>query len=217
MVVILAMAMLIPLGQSAPPSEAKGKGKFKTVTREFADPAAVNIVTFETHSSQIAVSGLKKGRALDVNVTLHGFSHTLPDDVNVLLVAPDGHNAIIMSDAGATNDATNLTLTFDDEAGPSLPDNDQLVSGTFKPTNFDDGTADMFLNPNAPTPSGAVALATFDGINPNGTWTLYLYPGFFMNEPPVGVAVARHGDFGHPEPGTLRLERAPISESALRE
>jgi len=29
-----------------------------------------------------------------------------------------------------------------------------------------------------------------------------------MNEPPVRVAVPRHGDFGHPEPGTLRLERA---------
>jgi subtilisin-like proprotein convertase family protein len=172
-VVVLAMAMLVPLGQGVTPSEAKGK--FKTVTRTFSNPTGVNIVTFETHSSQIAVNGLKKGRALDVNVTLHGFSHTLPDDVNVLLVAPDGHNAIIMSDAGATNDANNLTLTFDDEAGQSLPDNDQLVSGTFKPTNFDDGVPDMFINPNAPTPSGAVALATFDGINPNGAWTLYIY------------------------------------------
>lgn len=176
-VVFLAVSMFVPLAQGAPmaTAKAKPKPKFKTVTRVFSNPAPVNIVTFETHSSQVQVSGLKQGKVLDVNVTLFGFSHTLPDDVNVLLVAPNGQNAIIMSDAGAANDASGLTLTFDDEAGPSLPDNDPLASGAFKPTNHNDGSQDMFINPNAPTPSGAVALATFDGINPNGTWTLYVY------------------------------------------
>jgi subtilisin-like proprotein convertase family protein len=112
---------------------------------------------------------------VDVDVVLDGFRHTLPDDVNVMIVAPNGRNAIVMSDAGATTDATNLTLRLDDEANQPLPDGDALSSGRFTPTNHDDGAPDQFLMPDAPTPSGKVDLSTFNGINPNGTWTLYVY------------------------------------------
>src|SRR5436309_3488514 len=43
---------------------------------------------------------------------------------------------IIMSDVGGINWATNVTLTLDDAAAPSLPDSGQLVTGSF-PTNVD--------------------------------------------------------------------------------
>jgi subtilisin-like proprotein convertase family protein len=170
-VVALAAALLIPLGQGAPRVEAKSK----TVSKTFSNSAPIDITTFQTHSSQIQVSGLKKGKLLDVDVVLKGFSHTLPDDVDVLVVAPDGRNAIILSDVGAANDATDLTITLDDEANQALPNDDPLSSGRFQPANYDGGDGDMFLNPNAPTPSGNVALSTFDGVNPNGAWTLYVY------------------------------------------
>ena len=39
------------------------------------------------YPSQIAVSGITD-TVTDVNVTLNGFSHTFPDDVDVLLVGP---------------------------------------------------------------------------------------------------------------------------------
>jgi hypothetical protein len=44
-----------------------------------------------------------------------------------------------MSDAGTNLDLVNVTLTFDDAAASFLPDNAQIVTGTFKPTDFEPG------------------------------------------------------------------------------
>ena len=52
----------------------------------------------------------------DVNVTLHGVSHTFPDDLGVLLVGPTGSAMLLMDSVGDDPDASDLTLTFDDEA-----------------------------------------------------------------------------------------------------
>src|SRR5215213_4164699 len=51
------------------------------------------------YPSPIAVSGLG-GTVTDVNVTLKGLSYPSPPDLDVLLVAPDGTNLIVMSDVG---------------------------------------------------------------------------------------------------------------------
>ena len=107
----------------------------------------------------------------NLTVTLNGFSHTFPDDVDVLLVAPGGQNAIIMSDVGGTSAASGLTLTLDDTAAANLPDAGPLVSGTFKPTNIN--ALETFPAP-APTPSGGSALSVFNGTSPSGTWSLYI-------------------------------------------
>jgi hypothetical protein len=40
----------------------------------------------------------------------------------MLLVAPGGENAIVMSDAGGSLDAIDADLTLDDAAGVPLPD-----------------------------------------------------------------------------------------------
>jgi subtilisin-like proprotein convertase family protein len=108
---------------------------------------------------------------VDVNVTLHDLTHTHPDDIDVLLVAPGGQNATIMSDVGGSDDVTNVTLDLDDEAVDPLPDGSPLVSGTFQPANY--GGGDTF-DPPAPAPSGNVALSTFDGLTPGGTWQLFI-------------------------------------------
>src|SRR5215213_3578267 len=82
----------------------------------------------------IAVSGFTNGRILDVNLTLHGLSHTFPGDVDILLAAPAaGLNAFLMSDVGANSLASNVTLTLDDQAAAGLPT--PLVDGTFKPAD----------------------------------------------------------------------------------
>jgi hypothetical protein len=90
------------------------------------------------------------------------------------LVSPGGQNAIIFSDVGGNNAATNFDLTLDDESATTLPDDTPAIpgSGTFKPVNFASSGADNF--PGAPPPSGATALSTFDGINPNGAWRLFV-------------------------------------------
>jgi streptogramin lyase len=135
--------------------------------------------------AQINVSGLQ-GTITDVNVRLTGISHTFPDDMDVILQSPTGQTALVMSDVGsavgsrATNKssypADGITLTLDDQAGRSLSDTNPLVSGIYRPTNIIDpneGTAEG----DAPGPFSTnfpSALSTFNGVNPNGTWRLWV-------------------------------------------
>lgn len=118
------------------------------------------------YPSTIAVSGIT-GSVSKVTATLSGFTHTFPADVDVLLVGPQGQTVVLMSDVGGGTDATNVTLTFDDSAPPIGA---TVVSGTFQPTNS--GITDPFP---APAPAGrGAALSAFNGVDPNGTWSLYV-------------------------------------------
>jgi hypothetical protein len=85
-----------------------------------------------------------------------------------------------MSDAGGTPDVNNVNLTLDDEVTSSLPDNDHITSGTYKPTQGTITTAPLdstvpadFPSP-APTGPYATNLSVFDNTDPNGTWSLYV-------------------------------------------
>ena len=122
------------------------------------------------YPSNISVTGLGS-ITTDVNVQLLNFSHTYPDDIDMLLVGPQGQNLIIMSDAGGGTDIVNITITLDDAAAVALPDATALASGSYRPANYD--TADTFPAP-APAPSAATTLATFNGTDPNGVWSLYI-------------------------------------------
>ncbi len=124
-----------------------------------------------TYPSTITVSGLSGKSVSKVTVTLNGFSHTWPDDVDILLVGPTGTNIILLSDTGAGFDATGLSLTFDDNAAGAGPDATALASGTYRPSNF--GTAETFPSP-APAASAATNLSVFNGTDPNGVWSLYV-------------------------------------------
>jgi uncharacterized repeat protein (TIGR01451 family) len=148
------------------------------VTTNYANPASIVIPQFgigNPYPSEILVSGLTnlRGNSLlvsKVTVTLNGFAHTWPHDVNVLLSNPSGQELIIMGHAGGPYSATNLTLTFDDAATQSLPAG-QLVSGTYLPTDYP--PVDSF--PGLPPASAADVLALFNGLSPNGYWSLYVY------------------------------------------
>jgi hypothetical protein len=137
-----------------------------------ANAAAITVPSSGTaapYPSEIQISGMT-GLISGVIVDLGNFSHTAPDDVDVLLVAPSGRSLVLMSDAGGNNAASGLGITFDDLAPANLPDNAPLASDSFKPTNFEPG--DTF-------PAPAVApninsLSGFVGSTPNGTWKLYV-------------------------------------------
>ena len=119
------------------------------------------------YPSTINVTGVT-GTVTKVTVTLHNLNHTFPSDVDVLLVGPGGQTVILMSDVGGETDAVNATLTFDDSA-PSI--GTSIVSGTFRPTNV--GNGDPFPSPAPSAPFGSF-LSVFNGIDPNGTWSLYV-------------------------------------------
>lgn len=120
------------------------------------------------YPSSINVTG-PAGVITDVDVTIGQFSHTFPNDVDMLLVAPNGTRAKIMSDVGGSTDVVNRTFTLDDSAAGNIPS--PIVNGTFRPTNV--GSPDAFPAP-APPDTTNVVLSTFNGLNPNGTWQLFL-------------------------------------------
>lgn len=127
--------------------------------------------TATPYPSTIAVAGALNG-ITDVNVTLSSFDHTIPDDVDVLLVGPAGQQAVLMSDVGGAPDAVDLSLVIDDEAAAALADAGPLTSGTFQPTNI--GAGDPFAAPAPVATSANSVLGVFDETNPNGTWSLFV-------------------------------------------
>jgi subtilisin-like proprotein convertase family protein len=151
------------------------KPKFRTITRTFSNGSPIVLFdegTAALYPSTVQVSGFKRGRVLDVNVTLRDINHPFPIDINVLVVAPNGRRTLLMSNVGKVFAIENVSLTLDDQAAADLPISSQLGSGRFRPTNF--GIEDEFP---PPAPSGfinTVKLATFSGINPNGTWRLFV-------------------------------------------
>ena len=111
------------------------------------------------------------GTVTSVTLQFRGLSHAHPDDLDMLLVGPQGQNAIIWSDAGGSNDVENLTITLDDAATSDLPNSGPLASGAYRPANY--GGGDSFPV-GAPTPLGGSPLSVFHGTNPNGEWKLYI-------------------------------------------
>ena len=122
------------------------------------------------YPATVAVSGMV-GTVTNIAVQLNGLSHTYPDDLDIALVGPGGQAVMLMSDAGGNGGLTGVSLGFDSAAAAALPDATPIPAGVFRPTNF--GTTDAFP---APAPAGvyAASLAVFNGLAPNGTWSLYV-------------------------------------------
>jgi subtilisin-like proprotein convertase family protein len=132
------------------------------------------------YPSRIFVTG--EGAISNLTLTVKNVTHTHGDDLDLLLVGPTGVKYVFVSDAGGSPDISNQTLTFDDAAASGLTDNASgWVTGTWRPSNFNDGT-DAFLSP-APAgpyqlaqPSGTATFSSlFGGTDPNGTWQLFAH------------------------------------------
>ena len=151
------------------------------------------------YPSIIDVSGL--GSAItNLKVTINDFRHTIPDDIDMLLVGPQGQKMVIWSDVGGLNSTcsplndtqfttcnntdqpgtTGITVTLDDAATSDMSQSAAVASGTYKPTNVG-SASDSWPSP-APTgpyadprPNGTATFAgTFNGTNPNGQWRLFI-------------------------------------------
>jgi subtilisin-like proprotein convertase family protein len=122
------------------------------------------------YPSEINVRGLR-GSVTDVDVRLRRFTHSHPSDIFVMLEGPGGQNVVVMGRAGNGFAVSRIRLVFDDEAATPLPENEPLSAGTYQPTNY---SVTHFCPAPAPAGSGATALSTFDGTDPNGTWKLWV-------------------------------------------
>jgi len=187
---ILALALIaLSLGTSARQADAATRLVTKTFTNSGqilirADAVLPECTTTVSgpatpYPSEKNVTFPSGSHIRDVNLTLKNYTHTFPDDVDVLL-KKGTHNRTVMSDVGSNEDVSNITLVLNDEATSALPDDVGLVGGSFKPRNVEDNPdgGDQFPAP-APTQDTHSALSGFDTLNPNGTWKLFVQDDVF--------------------------------------
>jgi hypothetical protein len=101
----------------------------------FANTAPIPIVDngpATLYPSNVVVSG-RVGTVNDAAVVLRGFTHTFPDDVDMMLVSPSGTRVMLQSDAGG---AANVSLDY----GIS---NAQTFDGTHTGDYNGDGRVDI--------------------------------------------------------------------------
>ena len=148
----------IPLGEQAVSFRSGASITVNDVAKASPYPSVIN------------VSGVA-GTPTRVTVTLDGFSHGSPADVDMLLVAPDGDKTVLFSDAGGFSRVNDLVITLDDTAARSLPANTPLSSGVFRPSNYN--ALDAF---EAPAPAGPYPKSDLHFTMPdaNGAWSLYI-------------------------------------------
>ena len=141
-----------------------------------------------------------------IRVTLIDVFHVLPDNMDFLLVGPNGAKFILMADAGGSLplNAPGVTLTFSDAAGAVLPNSAPLTTGIFEPTSWEPGQ----LSFPAPAPAapynepgstvGGTGTQTLLGnfprfSNSNGTWSLYMRDDAGLIEAPTAITGCVNG------------------------
>lgn len=138
------------------------------------------------------VSG-QEGLITDLNVTIDGIWHQNPDDLDLLLVGPQGQKVILMSDACGSFGVKAFGWVWDDEAPAPMPNGDGTnVCGTrfHRPADYEPG--DAWPTPAPPGPY-STSLSAFDRTNPNGEWRLFVNDdssgntGFFTNRFTLGI------------------------------
>jgi subtilisin-like proprotein convertase family protein len=138
------------------------------------------------------VSG-QEGLITDLNVTIDGIWHQNPDDLDLLLVGPQGQKVILMSDACGSFGVKAFGWVWDDVAPAPMPNGDGTnVCGTrfHRPADYEPG--DAWPTPAPPGPY-STSLSAFDRTNPNGEWRLFVYDdssgntGFFTNRFTLGI------------------------------
>src|SRR6185503_16985229 len=110
----LVLLALLIAAIAAPPRKVSAEDP--GFQREFTIPDP-GIVT-ET----LVVSGVSTP-ITTMSLTITGFTSPRPDDLDMLLIAPDGtHNLEFMSDAGTTTATGPITFTLSDTGATAIPD-----------------------------------------------------------------------------------------------
>ncbi len=178
-----AEASVAAMPQDEPPAQTNVRsftgGAITINTSDLATPYPSTIV--------VGGGGISPNATVaGITITINGFSHGSPDDVDMLLVAPDTTKRLIFwSDSGGFSAVGPINVTIDDAAASLLSDGGPLTAGTFRPTS--NGGVDNFPAPspcpggtgcstgNSAAPEGTATLAnSFNGTVAAGTWSLYI-------------------------------------------
>lgn len=147
----------------------------ETSTSQIVIPAlSATSGTANPYPSQ-KVFGTAAGQVIeDVNLSVIGFNHSFPADVDMMLQGPTGETVMVMSDACSDTDiAANFNYLFDDEATVQLSDGafTNCSPGSVKPSDFGDPPENMPA-PAPARPYGA-SMSVFDG-QPGGAFRLWV-------------------------------------------
>ncbi|QQS34079.1 MAG: hypothetical protein IPM50_05755 [Acidobacteriota bacterium] len=139
------------------------------------------------HPSTITATGAPASVG-SIRVTLYDFYHDLPDNVDILLVGPNGNKYVLMADVGGPAPGipfpNHVTLTFSDIAAQTVPDSTPPATGNYKPTNCE--TPVLSFAPPAPAapyaepgcalirPVEQSLFGNFGLADGNGVWSLYI-------------------------------------------
>jgi len=109
----------------------------------------------------------------DVDVSIGGVAHDRLEDLDLLLVGPQGQSTMLISDACGPMYLFEDELVFDDETPLPLPAEPAIICGKkVQPTNHG---LDDTLPPPAPAGPYGASLSEFDFTEPNGEWALYAF------------------------------------------
>ena len=178
-----------------------------TITPAFTQTSSTpiqfdNLAATSPYPSPLTVSGLN-GNVAQVMLNLSSLTTNCPPELAVMLIGPQGQQFIPMSLSGPycngpTFSGINLTLT--DASATALPAfPNTLASGVFSPGSYQQtffGSPFVFPSPAPPgpytpaieaTPDGTATFGSlFNGIDPNGTWNLYVQSQSQLG-PPAGT------------------------------
>jgi hypothetical protein len=153
------------------------------IASEFRNPELIQVDPAHTSlASSIVVSGYSPSVS-GIRVTLYDVNSTLSDNLDVLLVGPNGAKYVLMADTGGGTVLDGQTLTFEDSAVDRLPDSIQITDGrNYRPTTCTSPIVDFaspaprgpYLEPGCVPTGGATLAGAFGGLNPNGTWSIYI-------------------------------------------
>jgi hypothetical protein len=109
-----------------------------TWTTQFANTNTIIIndnTSASPYPSTINVTGVGS-TLIKATVTLTNLSHMSASDIDALVVSPTTNTLIMMHVGGSGVHITHATLTFDDAATTSLPQNGAIVTSTNKPSAY---------------------------------------------------------------------------------
>ncbi len=162
------VALALALGVLLTPTSAPAAVRTASSSGAIAIPA---VGLAAPYPAEAVVSGMT-GLITDVDVTLHGLSHTYARDLDIVLKAPDGTNVVLMSDV-CLGGLPGVTIRIDDEAPTAMPPGATCAQASYKPTN-DDPSSDTMDGTAIGGQTWHTTLSQLDGRNPNGLWRLYV-------------------------------------------
>ncbi len=176
---LFAVVAALFVGAVVPAAAGAESRSFVNVFNLFPHLGALTNGPANEYPSTIPVTGVP-GTVTNVTVTLIGLSSASPDDIDAVIVGPNGQQIMLMSDACGINpnELEDDNWTFDDSASTFLSDGGpcgDFEDESFKPTNYENPDDDNLTAEGGPAGPYLNSLSLLAGGSPDGDWNLFMF------------------------------------------